>query len=326
MVVIEMINYTFFIIRTFEWQYLFLFAFAAVVGIVSTHIFALILRKTTVFKRDASYIWTVALISCALISLWLNLATNLPALATNTRETLPEIFKPINLLAGIINWGRYVLVWIIIYFMYQLMKRNKSIEQEKLKTESIARLTELELLKTQLNPHFLFNALNTIKALVTIDPEKSKDAIVKLSELLRFTLHYGGHETISFHEELEQVKKYLSLEKIRFGNRLTIEYDIDENCFPKLIPPALILTLAENAIKHGISKQAGSGTVRISAFLKERKALIEVANSGKLVTCSETGIGLKHVRRRMERAYGRYGQFSITEKANFVVASIEFTI
>lgn len=257
MVAIEVTNYTFFIVRVFDWSFVVLFSYSAILGIVLTHLFKVVIRRTPVFAKSNAYIWLVALFSSFIVSFILNLFTLIPYLFSATDRD--QLFEPISFFAGIINWMRYVGVWIIIYFLYKLLERKREIEESKLRSENLARTTELELLKTQLNPHFLFNSLNSIKALVTIDPEKSKDAIVKLSELLRFTLNYSMQELIPFNDELLEVKKYLSLEQIRFGERLLLNYKIDDTVLNQLIPPTMLLSLAENAIKHGIAKQSGTG-------------------------------------------------------------------
>lgn len=194
---------------------------------------------------------------------------------------------------------------------------------------------ELELLKTQLNPHFLFNALNSIKALVRIDPERSSDAIIKLSEILRFTLNYGKETMIPLNDEMQEVKKYLELEQLRFGNRLTVEMTIAEETRTKMLPPALVLTLAENAVKHGVSKQIGASRITVTTFLVPNGWGIEVCNTGnyepeKQESSSEHssdikvgGIGLYNLRKRLEATFGNNAEFVITaQHENLVSAKI----
>lgn len=227
------------------------------------------------------------------------------------------------MLGSTMNFIRYIGVWVIIYFMYKVLQQNNIILQEKLKLENLAKTTELELLKTQLNPHFLFNALNSIKALVIINPEQSRNAIVKLSELLRFTLQYGKELLIPLNDEIKEVKKYLELEQLRFGERLQIEFSIDENTLSQTIPPAIILTLAENAIKHGVAKQMGSSSILIQSSIDEGEVQISVENTGKYSLGDSEGIGLKHVTRRLEEVYHHKALFSITQQHEKVVANIK---
>ena len=322
MVAIEVTNYTFFIVKIFDWSFVFLFGYGALVGIALTHFFKIIIRRTPVFTKSNTYIWSVAFFSSFIVSFILNLF-NLVPYYIFSGGSLSDIFEPISFFAGIINWMRYVGVWIIIYFLYKLLERKREIEEGKLRSENLARTTELELLKTQLNPHFLFNSLNSIKALVTIDPEKSKDAIVKLSELLRFTLNYSMQELIPFNDELQEVKKYLALEKIRFGERLLISYKVDDTVLNRLIPPTMLLSMAENAIKHGIAKQSGLGILIIESSLLNNSHLIKMTNTGVLVNNGSNGIGLRNIRKRLESLYGNRAELSLRQEADNVVVTIK---
>ena len=204
MVCIESVNYTFFIVGKFSWDYTQLFLYGASLGLLFTHSFKLIIAKFGVFAWHARTLWLLAFFATLLISLLINTLFYLPPILSG-QITIQSVFEPINFFSGIVNWARYVGVWVILYFLYQILERARKIEQEKLRSENAARIAELELLKTQLNPHFLFNALNSIKALVSIDQEKSRDAIVKLSELLRYTLNYGNQQLIPLHDELAEV-------------------------------------------------------------------------------------------------------------------------
>ncbi|MCZ8217425.1 MAG: histidine kinase, partial [Cyclobacteriaceae bacterium] len=169
----------------------------------------------------------------------------------------------------------------------------------------------------------LFNSLNSIKALVTLDPAKSKDAIVKLSELLRFTLNYSMQELIPFNDELLEVKKYLALEQIRFGERLVVTYEIDDTALNKLMPPTMLLSLAENAIKHGIAKQSGRGELTLKAGLSGKCFNITMINTGTLVSHDGKGIGLRNVRKRLESLYGNHATLNLQQVDDTVVVTIK---
>jgi two-component system, LytTR family, sensor kinase len=322
MVGIEVTNYTFFIVQKFDWGFVILFVYGAMLGVLVTHLFRSMIRKLNVFEWRPRMIWALAFVSSLVMSVLMNLLFYVPSII-QTPGAASEIFSFIGLLGGTINWMRYVGVWVILYFMYHILERTRKIEEEKLKSENVARVTELELLKTQLNPHFLFNALNSIKALVSIDQEKSKDAIVKLSELLRFTLNYGNQERIPLHDELEEVKKYLLLEQIRFGSRLQVRYQIDDSALNRLIPPAIILTLAENAIKHGVAKQSGDCIVQIEVTLASSLVSIEMTNPGSIESKAQTGIGLQNIRKRLRHLCGEGSSFELTENNGLVTARIE---
>ncbi len=324
MVCIESVNYTFFIVGNFSWDYTQLFLYGALLGLLFTHSFKLIIARFGVFAWRARTLWLLAFFATLLISLLINTLFYLPPVLQD-QITIQSIFEPINFFSGIVNWARYVGVWVILYFLYQILERARKIEQEKLRSENAARVTELELLKTQLNPHFLFNALNSIKALVSIDQEKSRDAIVKLSELLRYTLNYGNQQLIPLHDELAEVKKYWALEQIRFGSRLQVQIDVEDATLNRLIPPAIILTLAENAIKHGVAKHSGDCLLQLKALLSGPTLAIEMINPGKLELSGHTGIGLQNIQKRLHHFFGQRFMFTITEQNEQVIASIILT-
>jgi LytS/YehU family sensor histidine kinase len=324
MVSIETVNYTFFIVGKFNVAYFNSFLISALIGLISTHILRYILKRNNFFQRQRISIWIAAALLTLLLSITLTFANFLRPIIQN--PGLINQLRPIDILGTIINWMRYVGVWIIIYFMYQVLQQNNNIKQEKMAMETLAKTTELELLKAQLNPHFLFNALNSIKALVTIDPEKSKEGIVKLSELLRFTLQYGKERLIPINDELMEVKKYLELEQLRFGERLKIIYDIEESTLNQTIPPAVILTLAENAVKHGVAKYASPSTITVSSRLVKDHVLFKVKNPGTYNPGNLSGIGLKHISKRLDEIYSNRYFFQITEKEGQVEANIQIPL
>jgi sensor histidine kinase YesM len=321
MVGIETINYTFFIVGKFSTVYFWAFIQYAVVGILATHTYRYILKRSHFFEKKAIQIWLYAFLSTFIISAVLALVNFIPSMFEDFSGFIKQV-RVVDIAGTIINWGRYAGVWVIIYFMYKILQQNSTIQQEKLKLENLAKTTELELLKTQLNPHFLFNALNSIKALVIINPEQSRDAIVKLSELLRFTLQYGKEQLIPVKDEMQEVKKYLELEQLRFGKRLTVTYEIEENTLSQTLPPAIVLTLAENAVKHGVAKQMEDGFIHIKTSIINNFFQIEVSNNGKYQPTASIGIGLKHVSKRLEEIYHPQAIFSIAQLDNKVRAII----
>lgn len=322
MVAIEVINYTFFIVGKFSLGYLMFFLFTAVMGVLITHLFRLLLNRLNFFHKNSTFrIWLGALLYTLALSLLLtgvNLAVNV-VLGHSIKEQLSAI----SLLGYTLNWMRYVGVWVIIYFLYKIMDINAALKQEKLGIENLAKSTELELLRSQLNPHFLFNALNSIKALVSIDPEKSRDAIVLLSEILRFTLNYGQEKEIALQAEIEEVQKYLQLEQIRFGAGLVVKWQVEDQVKHQVIPPGTLLTLVENAIKHGQVNAEGLLEVGIRLSLQHNHICLEVSNSGKWQADSaHQGVGLRLVQRRLEAIYGSRAHFSQKQEGHNVCIQI----
>jgi two-component system, LytTR family, sensor kinase len=214
-------------------------------------------------------------------------------------------------------------IWSVLYFIYNYFERyNKS-----LKLEASLKEVELNNLKSQLNPHFIFNALNSIRALVDENPVKSKEAINQLSNILRNSLAKDKSILTTFDDELKVVRDYLGLESIRFEERLKIEYDIDPESYTFQVPPLMVQTLAENGIKHGISRLTSGGVVQIKTRVEEDHLKIHVRNSGTFQfnpsMDGSSGLGMENTRQRLKLIYGDEASFRIiTENNNFVVAEL----
>jgi len=326
LIFIEIINYTFFIIGEFKPEYLQQFALFSAVGLLASHFYKIMFIKVEVFERPLSRILFRAFIDVVMITLIMVILLYLPYLAEDSNNLRNGEFW-IGFFGQIMNLGRYVIVWIIIYYLYHILKKNAEITEQKLLLENVAKSAELELLKNQLNPHFLFNALNSIKALVLIDQDKARDAIIKLSELLRFTLNYEKSPLIALNEEINEVVKYLELEQIRFGKRLDVHISLQEETLEVKVPPAMVLTLAENAIKHGITQLPDGGEIWIESKIRGKNLTIEVINSGHLKETFNLGIGLNNLQKRLQSLFSDQASFvldSISEKK--VIAKITYPI
>jgi len=325
-VFVETINYTFFIIREFNWAYLIQFSILSVSGLFASHFYKTLFIKPSLFEKSLSRIWFRALTDTFFITLIMVVVFYLPSMITNF-SNIPKDKFLIDFLGQIMNVARYVVVWIIIYYLYHILNRNKEISEQKLMMENLIKTSELELLKSQLNPHFLFNALNSIKALVFIDADKAREAIIKLSELLRFSLNYEKTSLINLSEEINEVVKYLELEKIRFGDRLDINIDLEENSLDAKVPPAMVLTLAENAIKHGINQLPEGGVIGITSSISSKMFKIEVTNPGKLNQVESKGIGLRNIKKRLHSLFGENAQMVLTSKIpNQISATIMYPV
>ena len=321
MVLIEVSNYTFFIARKFIPELLLVFCLQALAGLLLMHSYRWYLKRTYIKWQFNSRIWIKAFIETAILASIQTIFANIALIIVYGKPYLEQI-NFIEIVGNIYNWMRYIGVWVIIYFMYQLLRESNNIERAKILAEKNSKNAELELLKTQLNPHFLFNALNSIKALVILDPEKSRNAIVQLSEILRFTLQYSREKLIPLNQELSEVEKYLSLEQLRFAGRLKVEIQQFNWMNQCNIPPAILLTLAENAVKHGIGKLEEGGTIKILTEMKEKMLHINLYNSGSYLNQENGGIGLKQIRTRLEAIYGNEASFIIRNDTNQVVAEL----
>ena len=209
-----------------------------------------------------------------------------------------------------------IFIWSCIYFIWHYVELGRKTEVQKVKLESLVKELELKTIKSHINPHFIFNALNSIRALVDENPDRARTAITELSNILRSSMQTEKMELAPLEKELNIVKDYLALEHIRFEDRLKIEYDIDEDTMDQPVPPMMLQTLVENAIKHGISKQKEGGIVRvISDFTNEHHELI-VQNTGRLNVAVEDvidGFGIKSTRNRLKILFGTKASFEIRD-------------
>jgi len=236
--------------------------------------------------------------------------------------------KPLPLskliLTNVFNSCFYFFVWNCIYYIYHYVQKSRSQQVDTLKLESLVKELELKTIKSHINPHFIFNALNSIRALIDENPMRARGAITELSNILRSSMQADKLETVPFERELNIVKDYLALEYIRFEDRLRIEYDIDEDTLDQPVPPMMLQTLVENAIKHGISKQLSGGVVKIISDFKFDHHELVVQNTGHLNGSYNTdGFGLTSTQNRLELLFGAKANFTIREiNGNTVEAKV----
>ena len=223
---------------------------------------------------------------------------------------------------------RLVAIWMLAYHLYFYYRREINTTKANAQLSVIAKQAQLENLSAQLNPHFLFNSLNSIKSLVIENPHAARRSVDLLSDLLRSSLYRNDEKLISIRSEISLVKDYIELEKLRFEERLEVVIDI-EKCPENLkIPPLSIQLLVENAIKHGIEKSIKGGLVQIIVNKEGDYIHIEVQNSGKLKTgpC-ESGIGIKNLKERLAIQYRGEASFKIKQNSNeIVVATIKIPV
>lgn len=227
-----------------------------------------------------------------------------------------------SIVSGILNLTSVILVWSLIYFSIHFFENLKKAEIETLIFEAAVKDFELKTLKAQLNPHFMFNAMNSIRALIEEDPQNAKDAITKLSNLMRYTLKIERAETVPLAEELKTIQDYLDLEKIRFEERLNYKIKSTPDAERIEIPPMMVQTLVENGIKHGISKITNGGEVTIDAKVVNKNLLIEIKNTGKFseeALKNSKGFGVSNTKHRLALLYGENASLTLSNELNNTV-------
>lgn len=233
----------------------------------------------------------------------------------------------ISISENILDYSVVFCMWNVIYFGFHYFQNYRKAEINSLRYLAASRESELNHLKAQLNPHFIFNCMNSIRALIDEDPTKAKSAITQLSNMLRSTLILDKSREVTVDEEMRLVQDYLDLEKIRYEERLNVELDINDRERRYLIPPFIIQSQVENAIKHGISKFPGPGTIRIRVWDEGKELFIKVSNTGKINSQTPlTGVGFKNSIQRIELLYGKNAGITIHEANDWVIVEIHLPL
>lgn len=227
----------------------------------------------------------------------------------------------------ILNFSGVFCMWNVIYFGFHYFQNYRRAEINSLRYLAASRESELNHLKAQLNPHFIFNCMNSIRALIDENPANAKVAITRLSNLLRNTLILDKDREIPLEKELQLVRDYLDLEKIRYEERLNFKFDISEEALIQLLPPFLIQSQVENAIKHGISRLPGPGEIQICVTTASGELQISVSNTGQLISQAPlTGVGFKNSIQRIELLYGKNAGITIREAEQWVIVEIHLPL
>lgn len=250
------------------------------------------------------------------------------------REATQKFYSPqlLTLLgvSFIASYAMYFLCWSAIYFAYQFLQKNREVEIEKWKLQATVKDAELSALKSQINPHFIFNSLNNIRSLVIEDAEKARNSITHLSDLLRFSIQFDPYEKVSLVKEMEVVADYLNLESIQLEERLTYHLLMDKKTKEVLVPPMLIQTLVENAIKHSINNLPIGGEIIVESKLSAEFLTIYVKNTGQLKLAKapkRRGIGITNAKERLRLLYGEKASLVVENmKENLVCATVQIPI
>jgi len=205
--------------------------------------------------------------------------------------------------------GTGVFIYSLIILTYYLFVSLTNLSEKKSREaelESLVRETELKMLRSQINPHFLFNSLNSVSSLTITNPDKARDMVIKLSDFMRYALSKKDEQPVTLRSELENLRLYLEIEKVRFGDRLTTDEQIEERCLEVKMPVMILQPLYENAIKHGVYESTES--VKITTIVRVIDNYMEITISNNYDTVTEsrkgTGTGLVNVIRRLELFYG----------------------
>jgi hypothetical protein len=223
--------------------------------------------------------------------------------------------------ASTINGVLVFFGWFCVYFIYHAFERLRRMQLEQLRLAASVKEAELRALKSQVNPHFLFNSLNSLRALIDEDAPRARESVTRLANMLRYSLQSGQQETVPLEEEIRIVEDYLALELIRHEERLRVSWAIADDARALPVPPMLLQTLVENAVKYGISTRREGGEITIAAALEGEDLHIRVSNPGDLASPSSaaaskagssTGVGLRNASERLQLLFGDRARLSLT--------------
>ncbi len=230
------------------------------------------------------------------------------------------------LISYLASFAVYFICWSALYFAYQSLQRTREIEIEKWKLSASIKDAELNALKAQINPHFIFNSLNNIRSLVVEDSEKARDSITHLSDLLRFSIQFDQYEKVSLEKELQVVEDYLNLEAIQLEERLRYRFNVDKHCKETMVPPMIIQTLVENAIKHSINNLPNGGEILVESKINNDSVHVYVKNTGQMKNSGNPqgrrrGIGIVNSKERLRLLYGDKASLTVENMNEHMVCA-----
>lgn len=301
----------------------------AVLGLLITHVMRYFLKAFNVLGFNISKQVVVMFFSTISFALCYNTLVifieQSMGWESQVYEGLSFVEKWFKTLTGSIL---FFIIWGLLYFAYHYVSNWQKHKMNEMRLENVVKELELKTIKAHINPHFIFNALNGIRALIDLDPEAARNAITQLSHLMRSTMNAGKQELVPLEQELGIIQNYLALEKIRFDERLSVITEIQEETLNNKVPPMMLQTLVENAIKHGISKLVKGGVITITSKIRDGYHEVIVKNTGTFSAVRNIedgeGFGLTSTRSRLQLLFGRDAKFDIFENKadNEVVAMV----
>jgi two-component system sensor histidine kinase AlgZ len=236
-------------------------------------------------------------------------------------EKAPPLWAPLFVIGALLY-----LLSVGLHYAFLAMEASREAEMRAARARTLAREAELEALRMQLNPHFLFNSLHSISALATIDGRRARDMCIKLADFLRASLGLGSRDRIPLREEIALARSYLEVEQVRFGERLRVKAEIQQGCEECPVPPLLLQPLVENAVRHGIANLVEGGAIRLAAERRGEEVSITLENQfdPESPPRRSSGFGLAHVRRRLEVCYGTGALFDAGPQGEIYRVALRF--
>lgn len=222
----------------------------------------------------------------------------------------------------------YYIVFVLIYYVILYYEDVQEKLQRENELQNLVKEAELDALKSQINPHFLFNSLNSVSSLTLASPEKAQEMVIKLSDFLRYSLSSDRKSVTSMENEFDNISRYLDIEKVRFGKRLKFVSDVPQECQHINIPSLILQPLIENAIKHGVYNSSEEVTINLSCSKGDDFAIITITNDfdPQAIRKKGEGIGLKNIRNRLKLIYQRNDLLATKADGNLFKATLKLPL
>ena len=311
----------------FSWQSVVMFAWAACAAMFCSHLFRAWIRRKGWLKlsplRALPRVFVASVVVGIAITLLTTISVPIMAGLAGLKHSGWEWIFP-----AIFVWSVTVFLWAVIYFGVHYFESFETAEVEKLRLAVVAKDAQLRVLLAQVNPHFIFNCLNSLRALILEDPQRAQSMVTELAAMLRYSLQSGKTEAVSLETELEAVSAYLKLEAIRLEERLQVKINVDPESLETPIPPMLLQTLVENGVKHGVSRLPNGGEIRVASSMRDGALQIRVENSGQLAESpGSTRVGLENIRQRLQLLYGDAASLVLrNQDAGSVIAEVSIPL
>jgi hypothetical protein len=295
------------------------------IGVVLTHLLRLgILALRARAKSWLSFFGGTLLINLAQAMAYMGTLWGLGAVFTPDAMLETNGLPPtlVDYLKGVGFFFALLSVWAGFYLGYCYYRGYREGVMDRLRLQAAVKEAELRTLKAQVNPHFLFNSLNTLRSMLPAELDRPREAVTLLAELLRAALTLGDRATVSVADELETVRNYLALEQLRFEQRLRVHEHVDSAAIHLPVPPFLLQTLVENAVKFGVGTRRDGGDVTYEVKRCDAALLLRVTNSGRLGTASEsTGLGIANARARLLHLFGPAASLTLAQTSDDLVVA-----
>ena len=311
----------------YSWSNLASQVLSCSIGLILTHLFRIYVRRHGWLRLSLPSLVPRIVAVCIFGAIvWMLLM--LPILMFVFQTLSFALMKPAIVFVTVFNWSATLFIWSLIYFGFHYVENTRKTEVEKWKLEAAVKEAELRALKSQMNPHFIFNCLNNIRGLIVEDPERAQTVVTQLASILRYSLQAGDTETVPLEEELQTVSDYLALEAVRLEERLRVKMDIDPASLKISVPAMLVQTLVENGIKYGVAIRPKGGEISLSSQVNSTTLKIQVTNSGQFKeTSNVNGVGLKNSRERLKLLFGEAASVTVQNtSSDSVTAKIEIPI